>query len=270
MEIVVLDDGSDEKNKIKNRAFFEDKNIVYEELKENVGRSKIRNKLAEKSNTDFLLFLDDDSEIIRKDFLKKYLEIRNEKKVICGGTNYPKKLPDLKFSLHYKTGQKREGKNLRHRQKNPHRSFHSNNFLIPKEIWRRNKFDDTLRTYGHEDTLMGFRLKRSGVEVQQIDNPVRHLGLEENSEFLRKSKLALDNLKILYEREGKEFAHFVTLLSAFEKSKRLKMTRFLRERFLAKKEKWEAELTKPNPSLRLFDWYKLAYFSSITSSPKQK
>jgi hypothetical protein len=49
-------------------------------------------------------------------------------------------------------------------------------------------FSEDLKTYGHEDTLLGYDLFRNGIEIFHIDNPVEHTGLEDSSVLLRKPK----------------------------------------------------------------------------------
>jgi len=69
-EIICIEDGSVnlfENNKISNL-----KNVKYEILSNNIGRSAIRNLLAKKAKFEWLLFIDCDSEILTKDFVKKY------------------------------------------------------------------------------------------------------------------------------------------------------------------------------------------------------
>jgi hypothetical protein len=68
------------------------------------------------------------------------------------------------------------------------------NFLIPKAIFLRFPLDDVPSAYGHEDTLLGYLFQKTGIPICHIDNPVFHLGLEENEVFLNKSKEAVASL----------------------------------------------------------------------------
>src|SRR4030042_2590249 len=56
-EIIVVDDGSDIHYKEQNRIISKLQDIRYEELSENIGRSRIRNKLAGMAAFPCLLFL---------------------------------------------------------------------------------------------------------------------------------------------------------------------------------------------------------------------
>ncbi|MBK9012976.1 MAG: hypothetical protein IPM82_02230 [Saprospiraceae bacterium] len=64
----------------------------------------------------------------------------------------------------------------------------TNNFLIPRQLFLEIQFDETLRQYGHEDTLFGMELARRQVPIVHIDNPLEHIGLEPVDVFLRKTE----------------------------------------------------------------------------------
>ncbi len=152
-EIIISEDGSDEKFQHVNAEINNYPLINYSVNKNNSGRVGIRLSLAEKAKYDWLLFIDDDSSIIKDDFLRGYLEVissineeeaklptkftsealRNlqrtdNQEVITGGRIYPEPL-DCIYRLHWKYGKKRE-----HlwRNNNNRRGFQSNNFLIKK------------------------------------------------------------------------------------------------------------------------------------------
>lgn len=90
-EIIVIDDGSNtrilENEKINTLSYSS-----YEKLKSNIGRSKIRNLLAQKGNYQWLLFLDADVFPKNKNFISAYIQcINNEEKTVNGGLLYPEK-----------------------------------------------------------------------------------------------------------------------------------------------------------------------------------
>ena len=83
--------------------------INYTEIPENLGRSRIRNWLGKAAYFEYLLFLDGDSVIKSKDFIKKYIDHAIEDTVIYGGRNYqPNKPKSKKKILHWKYGSKKE------------------------------------------------------------------------------------------------------------------------------------------------------------------
>ena len=67
-------------------------------------------------------------------------------------------------------------------------------YLLIKRLVRIINFSESLNKYGHEDTLYGAELELNNFTVIHINNPVIHLGIDEASIFLEKTKLALINL----------------------------------------------------------------------------
>ncbi len=72
VEIILIDDASDENFRQKNRYL---EGVNYIQLEKNYGRSKIRNLFLEFAKGDYLLFLDCDGKVSSPDFLKNYIEI---------------------------------------------------------------------------------------------------------------------------------------------------------------------------------------------------
>ncbi|NJK86511.1 MAG: glycosyltransferase family 2 protein [Bacteroidales bacterium] len=73
-EIVLIDDASLEHFRAKNRHLTNLKNVVLIEEPENLGRSKIRNKLADSSKYSHLLFMDCDSKVSSNRYISQYLK----------------------------------------------------------------------------------------------------------------------------------------------------------------------------------------------------
>lgn len=184
-EIRCYDDGSSEDFKRKNRDLQLLSQVVYVELPENLGRAGIRNRLGLDAQGEYLIFMDGDAKVVRHDFLQKYWVNRFNAAVLCGGTAYVNIPPCLKYRLHWTCGKQREVPSL---------SFKTFNFFIKKNFFTSILFDDTLRKYGHEDTLFGLSLRRRSINVTYIDNPLEHDGLEPINVFLNKQEQALSNL----------------------------------------------------------------------------
>ena len=72
-EIIIIDDASEEEFKIKNRTLDKLDKVKYIEEAQNLGRSRIRNKLADMASFQYLLFIDCDSAISGKDYIKNYI-----------------------------------------------------------------------------------------------------------------------------------------------------------------------------------------------------
>ena len=102
-EIICFDDFSIEKFKLINRSMIGHYGVSYIEMPENYGRAKIRNKLAQNARFENLLFLDCDSKIGHKSFIKKYLTHLNAADVIAGGRKYRNTKPkNKKLQLLYR------------------------------------------------------------------------------------------------------------------------------------------------------------------------
>lgn len=264
VQIMVFEDGSDPNWASQNQWLEDIHHVVYRHYDKNIGRAAIRNRLGTQAEGDYLLFLDDDSRISKKDFLQTYLKQARGEGVVCGGRTYPAISPGNQYALHWSYGRFKESRTARQRQQNSTESFHSNNFLIEKSIFTQILFDENLTRYGHEDTLFGYELLRNAVPIRHIGNPVIHSQLETNEEFLAKSLLALENLKLLYLRKDGGFNDSVRLLKVYEKFKKNGMDNLLAALFTLRRKKWKKRLLQSStPSLRLFDLYKLGYFSKI-------
>ncbi|MDZ7846780.1 MAG: glycosyltransferase [Owenweeksia sp.] len=262
--MVVFDDGSDTETLQANAWLKNDTEVRYRKMPENIGRSAIRNRLASLAQASYLLFLDDDSKVYRPDFLSRYLACREPSTVVCGGREYSKELPGEAFSLHWQYGHKKESRPARQKASHPYRAFHSNNFMIPRRVWQKLPFDESLQQYGHEDTLLGYGLQKAGFPVQHIDNPIIHAQLETNAQFLAKTRLAVQNLKLLYDRGEQGFNASVNLLRVYQRAKTLGLAIALAGLFKTQEETWEKNLSEGHsPSLRTFNLYKLGYLCSL-------
>jgi glycosyltransferase involved in cell wall biosynthesis len=217
-EILLVDDHSNEAFRKLNNELQNITNVSYTELEENIGRSKIRNLLAEKARFENILFLDCDVDIIRDDFLSKYYEqIQHGEKVVCGGHIYQDNPPEPKNYLHWYYGTQREVKSATERQKASNDSFMTANFLISKELFKKIRFDERISGYGHEDTLLGCQLDKFGIKTNHIDNPVLHAGLDSGLQFLEKTRESMRNLLRLYQNPGfdKSICNRIKALKAF-------------------------------------------------------
>jgi glycosyltransferase involved in cell wall biosynthesis len=260
---LVLDDASTDKKIIEENSKINSlEHCRFQVLNENIGRSKIRNLLAEKAKYDWLLFFDADTFPSNSEFILKYIETFSKgSSVIFGGIDYPKKTSE-NFSLRHKYGAKRESLPIVERLKNPHRSFITMGFAIKKKVFETLKFNENLAGYGYEDSVFGYELQKNNISLLHIDNPVIHLNLETNADFIRKSQLALQNLLSFY-KNGAIDDETVKILKTYLKLKNNKLLFGVRWFFNISKNKLLKNLNSPNPSLFLFDLYRLGYLSSL-------
>lgn len=266
-EILVYDDGSKAAIKELNRELQNKPGIIYHELPKNLGRSAIRNKMAEDSRFEYLLFIDSDSEIISDDFLNNYLKSLRNKKVLCGGTVYSSTPPsDNSKLLRWVYGSQREAISANERNNKKGFIITSNNFCIEKKLFLETRFREDIGKYGHEDTLLGFELFKKGVTPFHIDNPVKHTGLEDAEMFLKKTKDAVENLLFISEnllKDDSDFEKQVHFLNRYKKLTSILPEAVIQTYFSIFRNKMEKNLTGKNPRLFYFDLYKLGYFAVI-------
>ncbi len=255
-EIIVMEDGS-EKWVDENKIIGELVNCKHVILENNIGRSAVRNKLADEAKYDYLLFLDCDAEVCSPDYIQNYLTFCKEDCIVIGGTAYDPKENNPDFSLRLKYGRVREARTASERGKNNFATF---NFLISKNIFNQVRFDESIRGYGHEDMLFGHQLHQLGFEILQIDNPLIHRGLDDNMTFIRKTEEATRNLFLLYQTGRYPFlTEESALLNTFTRIYKLGLTRLLALKFDLSKHLLRWMLSQKSPSLLIYDWYKLLF-----------
>lgn len=187
-EIIIIDDASLPTQKTYLQQ-FKKANFKIILLEKNIGRAAIRNLLAAEASYPFLLFLDGDSYIINPNFIINYINFHHQNPdvdIICGLRNYPEKIKKEK-ALHHYYGIKQEILAVK-------QAFHSNNFFIKKEVFKEVQFDEHLTHYGYEDVLFGLIAKAKGYSIRSINNPVMHLQLKTNPEFIVDTSNAVQNL----------------------------------------------------------------------------
>ncbi|MEO1257821.1 MAG: glycosyltransferase [Bacteroidota bacterium] len=261
-EIICFDDGSTAGYKEKNRQII-NLQVVYKEMRENCGRSAIRNALGQAAKYPYLLFMDCDSKVVKSDYIKTYLEKLSPGTLLYGGRSYneqPPTDPDLFF--HWKYGIMREQKNAAERSKSPWHSFMTNNFLIPKKVFEKINFDESLKQYGHEDTLFGLELAREKINIVHLDNPLEHLGLEPTDIFLNKTKKGVANLYYLHRRET---LIDTKLLRYFIRINKWKLTGPVSKLFNFLKPYLIKNIKSNHPNLKIFDFYKLGHLCGIAT-----
>jgi glycosyltransferase involved in cell wall biosynthesis len=194
VELLFLDDASDVFFKDLNRSVGAFSN--YQELPLNIGRSKIRNAFLPFVKGTYLLFLDGDSIVCRTDFIQKYIQFIRDNSIdlVVGGREEITSRPSRSHLLRWEYSRKRESKTTEERITDRKSGFRSNNFIVKKSIFEENPFDESITTYGHEDTLFGFQLYIKGVDCHHIDNPIMNDDLVDNHLFLLKTKYAVSNL----------------------------------------------------------------------------
>ncbi|WP_375417462.1 glycosyltransferase family 2 protein [uncultured Hymenobacter sp.] len=264
VEILCLDDGSSEEYRQLNRPLAALPGLRYEELPANVGRAACRNRLAARAQQQWLLLLDNDGRLPDAHFLKRYADARHRAPVLEGGISYAPTPPaEADLQLRYRYATAREARPAAVRQRAPYSQLMLNNLLIQAAVYRRFPLNEQLRHYGHEDTQLGWNLRRAAVPVLRLDNPVRHdEGLEPAAGFLEKSRHAVRNLVLLYraqhEKEGVGMEESRLLRLAL-RLRQLGLARAARAALQAAAPRLRRNLLSADPDLRQFDLLRLLW-----------
>lgn len=260
-EIIVAEDGSKSQvSIIANHKITDLTNCRHLIRKESVGPAEIRNTLAREALYEWIIFIDSDAKVEKKDFLQTYLSNANKADVIVGGLYHQKTNHDPNKTLRFKYETEADKhRSAEERNTKPYNQFTTFNFMMRRSTFLCIQFDTRCKQYGHEDTLFGIELKQRDISILHIDNPLLHCGLDTNDAFLRKTEKALQNLRMLnknlenHSHVGQTFAtlrrrHIAWTIPLFFRLSRPLLLR---------------NLLSPSPSLFWFSVYKLGYYSTL-------
>jgi len=261
-EIIVLDDGS-QKFQTENKKINKFQFCTYEILKVNIGRSAIRNLLAKKAAFENLLFLDSDTIPIDTNFISNYLlQITNEEKIVSGGILYPELKPKESQSLRWKYGNSREALSAKVRNESPYLRLLTLNFMIQKSVFEKVSFNEKIPNLRHEDTLFSYNLKQQNIRVEHFENPVYHNGLDDFEVAIKKENESLIALKYLIENQLIPY-DYISLSKLFYDLKKMQLEFLLKVFYKTTEPLLLKNLASKNPSLFIFDMYRLGYFGSL-------
>ena len=261
-EIIVADDCS--KNELPRLQLINQlSNCQLIKPQHNLGRAKIRNFLADKSQHNHLLFLDSDSFPAHNNFLKNYIDFIPQNLTILGGGIYNES-QDEHHTLLTKYGiTKERNNNPIHISKAP---FTSPNFLIPKTIFNKIRFNENIKGYGHEDTIFGIELSRLNIPYYRFDNSIIHLQIEDNQTFIRKTNESIQNLYNIYKtQQYTEIQTLSPVLNLYTKIKKFHLTTIFAKIYQNYSNSLLKYCDNKNPNLKLFSLYKLCYLCHIST-----
>ncbi|MBF6640094.1 glycosyltransferase [Flavobacterium sp. J49] len=264
-EIIVCDDASPI-NEITavNSKINQLSNCRFERNETNLGRGQNRNLLVSKAQYEWVLLMDCDMYPKSKNFIKIYLKslLKKDKKAIFGGLIYFDEKPKDDEVLRWIFGKNREEIPLKKRLSNPYHYTLISNILIQREILLAHPFDSEIYHYGYEDIVLILDLKKHHIPITHIENPAFHLNLEKSAVFLEKFHYSLQNLKQIID---KKIIHpeDTTLTKTYVKIEQLKLVGFATFLFKIFKKTFTKNLLSKNPSIFLFDLYRLGYFCQL-------
>ncbi|TXK18386.1 glycosyltransferase family 2 protein [Pontibacter qinzhouensis] len=256
-EILLFDDGSGEAAKALNRSLSSISEVRYRELPVNIGRSAIRNLLATEARFSYLLLLDNDCMPASTNFIAAYVEQAQEFEVVIGGITYATASPAKPNRLHWQYGQ-RAAKPASTRQLHPYQDVYLSNALVKRSVYQQIRLCESLKQYGHEDTLFALELKARQIAVKHIESPALHLGLETSAVFLLKTDQAVGNLVQLYVKGAN--IRSLKIVKAYTTLRRYHLLPLFSVLMRLGKGLLLANLGSAKPSLLLFDLYRLHLF----------
>lgn len=257
-EIIVWDDGSTDTFHLQNQTITQVGHIYYFRSEDNLGSTATRRLLYKKSLYDWLLYVDADVMPKSDQFVQTYLDlIPKDYDAIYGGSAYAQVRPPDTMLLRWAYGNAKECIDAGIRNQIPYKNINSANFLIKRSVFSTINPDLEGSGYGF-DLYFGALLKAHQIKVHHINNEVYHLGIESSERFLEKTRAAIDNLLHLYQ-EGKMKVHDNSLLHAFTRLKALGLCSMFSFYFKRNRKAMELNLLGKNPSISLFQRYKLFY-----------
>ena len=258
-EIISIDDASFSTLNEVNQKINMLTNCKFFESKKNIGRVANRQLLSQKAQYKWLLYIDVDVKPLNDNFIKVYVnEIKKGFEVVFGGFNY-KNIESN--NLRYLFGKSREDVQSVIRNKNPYKYIISSNFLVKKVIFDKINKNININGYGM-DYFFGALLKENLVSINHIDNEVTHYGLDDNSKFLAKTKEALENLHYL--NTNKLISkNDITILKYYRLFNFFGLKKIISKLINIYSKSIESNLKGSNPSLFVFDLYRLSYLCSL-------
>ncbi|WP_138433115.1 glycosyltransferase family 2 protein [Winogradskyella algicola] len=252
-EIIVLDDASSVRSYDITSLTSLNK-VRVEVSNKNIGRSAARNKLANLSSYENLLFVDAGTFPKSEQFINDYLTVLDDD-VIIGGMTHKEVKPKKPFTLRWAYTKKREANTKNN-------TYTSANFLIKKTIIKRHPFDESIKTYGYEDLLFFKTIESDKITLKFINNPVIHDCDEDAQTFIKKTEEGLKNLKKL-SKEHYQIFKGSKIIKVYKKLNFLALDGICGKIFKLIKPIILKNLNSSSPSIFLFDLYKLGYFCNL-------
>lgn len=225
----------------------------------NMGAAGMRNMLCREAKGEWLLYVDCDTIVMDKHFVERYKQ-EAYNGVVCGIIRHSDVCPSPNKTLRWKYERTYEKKNSTQQSNmQPHQHFRTSHFLTSKSIMLQVPFDEKIKRSGYEDLLFGRQLKERGVEVRHTNIEAYNGDIEDNSSFLQKTH---GHLNTLWQMQD-ELQGYSTLLNLHARIKRLHMLWAVKAMFKLTGSIIRRNLLGNNPSIRLFQFYKLGYFASL-------
>lgn len=262
-EIIVADDASTDTSIITRNEMMECfDNTRYVRMQNNSGRALICNWLFTEAQFDYLLLMDADAQVCSESFLYDYWMQRTAANVIVGSIRTPESAPrGHELRLKYEHAAQRI-RTIDYRNAHPAAHFSTFNVLFSRQVIEQVHFDERCTEYGYEDALMGYTLIQHHFSILHIDNPLLHMGINSNEQFLRNTETAL---RVLHRLGAPltDHAHIARLHARLSHYGLLPLIRCWHHCFAAIERR---HLLSTHPFLWVFKLYKLGCYASLTTA----
>jgi len=263
-EILVYEDASTRDFDLKT-GLAEFPEVRYKFFPENQRKVRMVYHMLNDAKYDNTLLLDADVFPVDRFYAAKTLKAieKNDADLYFGGMTVPAQLPAKDKLLRWKFGKYRESPALEYRKKHPYTSVVCQNFVIKKDLFKK-LIDEVVAVQGFyaTDILFSYLLKKNQVKVKHYDNKVVHLGLDNNRDFLEKTKASVETYYHLYknkliDKEHVKLVNFAEKYAPFGLCFGAKLADKLLGKII------EKNLLSEKASLFFLDLYKLMYYCSI-------
>ncbi len=261
-EILCQDDASNSIFNIENETINQLENCNFGINITNLAHRENRNSLVRKSKYNYLLFIDGDSIILKKNYIQKYIDTINDYDAVYGGRLHPENCPSENQKLRWKYGKYIEDISVENRNKRPYSLFLFNNTLIRKDLFDKIKFDPIMKKYGHDDTQFSYQMMLLESKIKHIENPVLHNDIDFNIVFIKKTKVSLENLLQLY-IDKKIDKNYVKMIRLYVFLKKTKLSFFVAKTFQLFEKNIIKNLEGNNPNLLIFNIFRVGYLCSL-------
>jgi hypothetical protein len=258
-EILVLEDGSSTYLNTNKKLNLLTNVDVFIRLV-NKGRMPTRYELVEKSKYNNLLLVDSDI-IINDNFIENYKPYLENFQVVFGGNCYRNfNHSENNHKLRYLHGLKNESHEADFRNKKPYLYIFSSNLLIKKEIFL--SLELGLESKYGTDILVSYKLFKNSIEVLHINNPIIHLGIDEDVDYFNKKIEASKNAYLWY-KINPEIRKVSKLLNLYHYLKKFKLRYILGFIFKKNEKKLYKNIFNKTNKLFWINIYKLGYICSL-------
>ena len=205
LEILCADDGSPDRRLAPAvEAFASRLDVPVRLLRSsvNLGRSRIRNQLAEAARGTFVLFLDGDMRVRNPEFLARYLTLLAAEPVdvAFGGFEMPELAGDTSaYDLHIYDSERSHCLPAAARQESAAKYTYTSNLLVRRDLMLACPFSEKFTGWGWEDVDWSLRAGERG-SIAHIDNPAVHAGFSTPEVLLAKFRESVANFGLLYIR----------------------------------------------------------------------